>query len=103
VLPLASRGSDMNGLNDTNPVETKDSAKIGAKLAAKRDTSQSCRERASADLTASATMMTANERLILERSAANWNQRADLLDRVEKTARERGDAETDAEDGASAD
>lgn len=85
----------MNGLNETFPVETRASAK----LAAKRDTSQSCRERASADLSKSATMSTANERLILERSAANWNQRADLLDRVEKTARERG---TDAQDAAPA-
>ena len=76
----------MNGLNETYPAETRASAKIPIK----RDTSQSCRERASADLAKSGAEMTANERLILQRSAANWNARADLLDRVEKTARERG-------------
>lgn len=75
----------MNGFNDGGPVETKASAK----LAVKRDTSESCRQRASEDLLKSAATMTANERLILERSAANWKQRADLLDRVEKTARDR--------------
>jgi hypothetical protein len=49
-------------------------------------------------------MATANERLVLERSAANWNARADLLDRVEKTARERGaDAEGGTEEAAPAD
>jgi hypothetical protein len=75
----------MNGLNGGFPVETKASAK----QAIKRETSELCRERASADLLKSVAMMTANERLILERSAANWNQRADLLDRLEKTARVR--------------
>jgi hypothetical protein len=76
----------MTGLSESYPIETKPSAK----LAVKRDTSESCRERASADLVKAADDMTANERLILERSAANWTARADLLDRVEKTARERG-------------
>lgn len=75
----------MSGLNNGVPVETSASAK----LAVKRDTSESCRERASADLLKAVAMTTANERLILERSAANWNQRADLLDRVERAARER--------------
>ncbi|MFL6725997.1 MAG: hypothetical protein ACJ8FS_05735 [Sphingomicrobium sp.] len=28
-------------------------------------------------------MLTANERMILERSAASWSERAQLLDRVE--------------------
>jgi hypothetical protein len=75
----------MTGLSESYPIETKASPK----LAVKRDTSQSCRERASAELVKAADDMTANERLILERSAANWTARADLLDRVEKTARER--------------
>ena len=84
----------MNGLNENYPVETKGSAKQPIK----RDTSESCRERASDDLDKAGADMTVNERLILERSAANWNARANLLDRVEKTARERG-AETDTDSG----
>lgn len=57
-----------------------------AKLAIKRDSAVNCRERATADLVKSLTIMTANERLILERSAAAWSMRAELLDRVEATA-----------------
>jgi hypothetical protein len=34
-------------------------------------------------------MLTANERLILERSAKSWSLRAELLERVEDSARER--------------
>jgi hypothetical protein len=34
-------------------------------------------------------MLTANERLILERSAKSWSLRAELLERVEDGARER--------------
>lgn len=90
----------MNGLNETQSAP----AKASARPPVKRDTSRSCRERASEDLTKSKAMATANERLVLERSAANWNQRADLLDRVEKTARERGaDAEGGTEEAAPAD
>ena len=37
-------------------------------------------------------MITANERLTLERSAANWELRAQLLDRVEEADRARGHA-----------
>jgi hypothetical protein len=59
------------------------------KTPAKRDTAQSCRERASADLLKSVTMLTANERLILENSAAVWSLRAQLLERVEGTALQR--------------
>jgi hypothetical protein len=55
----------------------------------KRDTSAACRERASEDLLKSVTMMTANERLILERSSANWSVRAELLEGVERSAAER--------------
>jgi hypothetical protein len=90
----------MNGLNENYPAETKASAKQPIK----RDTSESCRERASDDLDKAGADMTVNERLILERSAANWNARANLLDRVEKTARERGaDAQGDGEDEDPAD
>jgi hypothetical protein len=65
------------------PAEVKASAKIRAK----RDTAENCRERASMDLLKSVTMMTANERMILERSAANWTERALLLDRVDATVK----------------
>ncbi|MFL6726672.1 MAG: hypothetical protein ACJ8FS_09190 [Sphingomicrobium sp.] len=40
--------------------------------------------------------MTANERLILERSAANWSVRAQLLEGVEQSAAERRTAVSDA-------
>jgi hypothetical protein len=54
-----------------------------------RDTSQACRERASADLLKSVAMLTANQRLILERSAASWSLRADMLEGVERRSAER--------------
>src|SRR5437764_8606699 len=57
--------------------------------APRRDTSAACHERASEDLLKSVTMMTANERLILERSSANWSVRAELLEGVERSAAER--------------
>ncbi|MEA3058455.1 MAG: hypothetical protein QOF34_1270 [Sphingomonadales bacterium] len=55
----------------------------------RKDTSGACRERASADLLKSVTMFTANERRVLERSAANWNLRADMLEGLERTAADR--------------
>lgn len=48
-----------------------------------RDTAQGCRDRATADLLQSVTMVTSNERLRLESSAASWTVRAALLDRIE--------------------
>lgn len=54
-----------------------------------KDTGETCRERASADLLASAAMLTANERLALERSAENWTLRAEMLDRIEKSFNKR--------------
>jgi hypothetical protein len=42
------------------------------------------------------TMLTANERLILERSAANWGVRAQLLEGVEQSAAERRASVSDA-------
>ena len=74
----------MSGLIDPFPTTVRESRQTGAK---KRDTSEACRERASADLLKSVTMLTANQRLVLERSASSWTERADLLDRVEATAR----------------
>jgi len=56
------------------------------KTRATRDTFEACRERASADLLRSVTMLTANERLTLERSAASWNLRADMLEGLARRA-----------------
>ncbi len=78
----------MNGLTHSFPAEVKASPKIYAR----RDTAENCRERATADLLKSVTMMTANERLIMERSAASWSLRAALLERVEETAQGRNAA-----------
>jgi hypothetical protein len=50
----------------------------------KRETAESCRERASADLLASAAMITANQRSQLQTSAASWSVRANMLQRVEE-------------------
>lgn len=85
VLQLARQVHHMNGLTHSLPTEVKASPK----LPSKRDSAEACRERASADLLKSVTMMTANERLIMERSAASWAARAALLERVEGTARDR--------------
>ena len=73
------------------PAEVRASPKIRTK----RDTSETCRERASADLLKSLTMLTANERMILERSSASWTERALLLERVEGTERDRRGASTE--------
>ena len=75
----------MNGL--THPILFE--ARAPAKSRKNKDTSGTCRERASADLLKSVAMITANERQILERSAASWELRAQLLDRVEETERGR--------------
>jgi hypothetical protein len=64
------------------------------KVWGKRDTSDNCRERAAADLLKSVTMLTANERLILEQSAASWTLRADMLEGLECTAAERAASAT---------
>jgi hypothetical protein len=53
---------------------------------ATKDTFEACRDRASADLLKSVTMLTANERLTLERSAASWSLRADMLEDLERRA-----------------
>ncbi|WP_458390348.1 hypothetical protein [Sphingomonas sp. F9_3S_D5_B_2] len=42
-----------------------------------------------ADLLKSVTMLTANERLVLERSAASWSVRADMLERLQHSAAQR--------------
>jgi len=48
-----------------------------------QDTIAGCRSRAEADLLASVVMSTANERIRLETSAASWNARADMLQRLD--------------------
>jgi hypothetical protein len=78
----------MSGLIHPLPFE----AKASAKAPKHKETSGTCRERATADLLKSVAMITANERLTLQRSAASWELRAQLLDRVEKTERARGRA-----------
>lgn len=57
-----------------------------AKRGLTKDTAEACRERASADLLKSVAMLTANQRLALERSAENWTLRAVMLERLETTA-----------------
>jgi hypothetical protein len=47
-----------------------------------RDTVAGCRERAAEDLSRAAETKTENGRRMLERSAANWAQRADELDQL---------------------
>ena len=51
---------------------------------AKRETSELCRERAADDLLQSVAMITANQKLRLEASAASWTARAKMLQRVEE-------------------
>ena len=72
----------MNGF-DPMPFE----ARPSAKRPKHKETAGTCRERATADLLKSVSMITANERLTLERSAASWQARATLLDRLEQKAR----------------
>jgi hypothetical protein len=59
-----------------------------AKRGVTKETAEACRHRASADLLKSVAMITANERLLLERSAERWSLRALLLERIEASARE---------------
>jgi hypothetical protein len=76
----------MSGLIHPIPLEAKASVKTTPKH---KDTAGTCRDRATADLLKSVTMITANERLTLERSAASWQVRASLLDRLEDSERAR--------------
>src|SRR3954468_15734674 len=55
----------------------------GPLLKERRDTADGCRDRATADLLEAVTMATAHSRRMLERSAASWNERAQLLQRME--------------------
>jgi hypothetical protein len=49
------------------------------------NTAQGCRDRATANLLEAVTVITANHRRRLERSAEGWTVRAALLDRVSKS------------------
>lgn len=49
------------------------------------NTVQGCRDRATADLLEAVTVVTANQRRRLERSAESWTVRAVLLDRLNKS------------------
>ena len=55
----------------------------GVKFSRKRDTAETCRARAEADLLRAVTMSTQNARRSLEKSASNWLLRAELLHRLE--------------------
>ena len=48
-----------------------------------RDTATGCRERATADRAGALAASTANGRQVLEKSAASWTSRAELLQRIE--------------------
>jgi hypothetical protein len=75
----------MTGLIHPLPFE----ARASARAPKHRETSGTCRKRATLDLLKSVVTITANERLTLERSAASWELRAQLLDRVEETEQAR--------------
>ena len=53
------------------------------------NTVQGCRDRATADLLEAVTVVTANQRRRLERSAESWTVRATLLDRLNKSFEKR--------------
>ena len=53
---------------------------------APQDTAAGCRVRAEADLLASVSMLTANERTRLETSAGSWSARAVLLQGLDERA-----------------
>ena len=86
MLPLASRCISMNNLANSLDVSTPSAS---AKRGFTKDTGAACRERASADLLRSVTMITANQRLSLERSAESWTLRAVMLERMETSFEKR--------------
>jgi len=53
-------------------------------IKAPQDTAAGCRLRADADLLASTTLMTTNQRIRLEQSAASWNARASMLQSIDE-------------------
>jgi hypothetical protein len=57
----------------------------------RRDTAEGCRDRATADLLEAVSMATAHSRRMLERSAASWSARAELLLCIEGEVQTRRD------------
>ncbi len=88
MLPLAGRCLPMNKLANSLDVPTPSAS---AKSGNIKDTGAACRDRASADLLRSVTMITENQRRSLERSAENWILRAVMLERIEKSFEKRRD------------
>ena len=58
-------------------------------LKAPQDTAVGCRRRAEADLLASESMLTANERARMQISAASWTAGANFLERNEHSMQEK--------------
>lgn len=68
---------------------------------APQDTAAGCRVRAEADLLASVSMLTANERIRLETSSASWGARAALLQSIDdRTAARKAGLRTIIDDPA---
>lgn len=61
----------------------------GRLLKERRDSAEGCRDRATADLVQALTMNTAKGRQVLEKSAASWTMRAEVLQRIESGAEAR--------------
>ena len=76
----------MNKLSNSLDVSTPSAS---TKRGLTKDTGAACRERATADLLKSVAMITANQRLALERSAESWTLRALMLERIEKSFEKR--------------
>jgi hypothetical protein len=57
----------------------------GPLLKQRRDTAAGCRDRATADLLEAVTMATPHSRRMLERSAASWTARAEMLQRIDES------------------
>lgn len=69
------------GRSEADPVA------VPAKLP--HNTATGCRDRAASDLQHASTSTAGNERKRFERSAETWSQRADMLERVERSFKKR--------------
>ena len=76
--------------SDDNRAESAVPSPRGRTLKLPGNTVQGCRDRATADLLEAVTVVTANQRRRLERSAESWTVRANLLDRLNKSFEKRG-------------
>jgi hypothetical protein len=86
MLPPAQQVHAMTSRTQSLDIPT---PRASPKRGLTKDTAQACRDRASADLLKSVAMLTANQRLTLERSAASWTLRADMLAGLEASAQVR--------------